>query len=25
MPAAWRTMNQSADFVAKKYGISREA
>src|SRR5437879_12319871 len=25
MPAVWRTMNQTADFVAKKYGISREA
>src|SRR5438067_2055286 len=25
MPAVWWTMNQTADFVAKKYGISREA
>jgi len=25
MPAAWWTMNQTADFVAKKYGISRAA
>jgi acetyl-CoA C-acetyltransferase len=25
MPAIWWTMNQTADFVAKKYGISREA
>jgi acetyl-CoA C-acetyltransferase len=25
MPAVWWNMNQTADFVAKKYGISREA
>ena len=25
MPAVWWTMNQTADYVAKKYGISREA
>ena len=25
MPAVWSTMNQTADFVAKKYGISCEA
>ncbi len=25
MPEVWWTMNQTADFVAKKYGISREA
>jgi acetyl-CoA C-acetyltransferase len=25
MPAVWWTMNQTADFVAKKYSISREA
>jgi len=25
MPAIWWTMNQTADFVAKTYGISREA
>src|SRR5215468_5654276 len=25
MPAVWWTMNQTDDFVAKKYGISREA
>src|SRR5580704_8383305 len=25
MPAVWWTMNQTADFVAKKYGIPREA
>src|SRR6266404_3938066 len=25
MPPVWWTMNQTADFVAKKYGISREA
>jgi acetyl-CoA C-acetyltransferase len=25
MPAVWWTMNQTADFVAKKYNISREA
>src|SRR4030095_7034783 len=25
MPAVWWTMNQTADFVAKKYGIRREA
>ncbi len=25
MPAVWWTMNETADFVAKKYGISREA
>ena len=25
MPAVWWTMNRTADFVAKKYGISREA
>jgi acetyl-CoA C-acetyltransferase len=25
MPAIWWTMNQTADFVAKKYGITREA
>jgi len=25
MPAVWWTMNQTADHVAKKYGISREA
>jgi len=25
MPAVWWTMNQTADFVAKKYGFSREA
>ena len=25
MPSVWWTMNQTADFVAKKYGISREA
>ena len=25
MPAVWWTMNQTADFVAKKYAISREA
>src|SRR5262249_22111118 len=25
MPAVWWTMNQTADFVAEKYGISREA
>jgi acetyl-CoA C-acetyltransferase len=25
VPAVWWTMNQTADFVAKKYGISREA
>ena len=25
MPAVWWTMNQTADFVAKKYDISREA
>ena len=25
MPAVWWTMNQTADFVAKKYGISRES
>src|SRR5580698_1558142 len=25
MPAVWWTMNQTADFVAKKYEISREA
>ncbi len=25
MPAVWWTMNHTADFVAKKYGISREA
>src|ERR1700733_11553139 len=25
MPAVWWTMNQTADFVAKKYGIGREA
>ncbi len=25
MPAVWWTMNQTADFVARKYGISREA
>jgi acetyl-CoA C-acetyltransferase len=25
MPDLWWTMNQTADFVAKKYGISREA
>ena len=24
MPAVWWTMNQTADFVAKKYGITRE-
>ncbi|HEX3757292.1 MAG TPA: acetyl-CoA C-acyltransferase [Kofleriaceae bacterium] len=25
MPAVWWTMNQTADFVAKKYGITRDA
>jgi acetyl-CoA C-acetyltransferase len=25
MPAVWWTMNQTADFVARKYGIAREA
>jgi acetyl-CoA C-acetyltransferase len=25
MPSVWWTMNQTADFVSKKYGISREA
>ncbi|HTO55263.1 MAG TPA: acetyl-CoA C-acyltransferase [Myxococcota bacterium] len=25
MPAVWWTMNQTADYVSKKYGISREA
>lgn len=25
LPAVWWTMNETADFVAKKYGISREA
>jgi acetyl-CoA C-acetyltransferase len=25
MPAVWWTMNQTADFVSQKYGISREA
>src|SRR5580693_7186823 len=25
VPAVWWTMNQTADFVSKKYGISREA
>ncbi len=25
MPAVWWTMNQTADFVAKKYNITREA
>lgn len=25
MPAVWWTMNETADYVAKKYGISREA
>jgi hypothetical protein len=25
MPAVWWTMNQTADFVAKKSGIAREA
>lgn len=25
MPAVWWTMNQTADFVAQKYGITREA
>jgi acetyl-CoA C-acetyltransferase len=25
MPAVWWTMNQTADFVSKKYGIAREA
>ncbi|HEX5067432.1 MAG TPA: acetyl-CoA C-acyltransferase [Myxococcota bacterium] len=25
MPAVWWTMNQTADFVAKKYGFTREA
>lgn len=25
MPAVWWTMNQTADFVAQKYGISRQA
>jgi len=25
MPAVWWTMNQTADFVAQKYGISRDA
>ena len=25
MPTVWWTMNQTADYVAKKYGISREA
>ena len=25
MPAVWWTMNQTADFVAEKYGISRQA
>ena len=25
MPAVWWTMNETADFVAKKYGVSREA
>jgi acetyl-CoA C-acetyltransferase len=25
MPAVWWTMNQTADFVAQKYGVSREA
>ena len=25
MPAVWWTMNQTADFVAQKYNISREA
>jgi acetyl-CoA C-acetyltransferase len=25
MPAVWWTMNQTADFVARKYGITREA
>src|SRR5215468_10840917 len=25
MPAVWWTMNQTADYVAKKYNISREA
>ena len=25
MPAVWWTMNQTADFVAQKYGIAREA
>src|SRR5579864_7493291 len=25
MPAVWWTMNQTADFVSKEYGISREA
>jgi acetyl-CoA C-acetyltransferase len=25
MPAVWWTMNETADFVAKKYGIGREA
>src|SRR4051812_25303277 len=25
MPAVWWTMNQTADFVAEKYGITREA
>jgi acetyl-CoA C-acetyltransferase len=25
MPAIWWTMNQTADFVARKYGITREA
>ncbi|MDP3492397.1 MAG: thiolase family protein [Hyphomonadaceae bacterium] len=25
MPAVWWTMNETADFVAKKYGITREA
>jgi len=25
MPSIWWTMNQTADFVSKKYGISREA
>lgn len=25
MPTVWWTMNQTADFVARKYSISREA
>jgi acetyl-CoA C-acetyltransferase len=25
VPAVWWTTNQTADFVAKEYGISREA
>jgi len=25
MPSVWRPMNQTADFIARKYGFAREA